>query len=106
MSIELPIPANTFDRDAHFAFEYLNYKKQPSRGEGYVFHDDVADEWFILQTASCLKDSYTAEDRAHLDRIFRGEQVLRTGDSVTVNGKAFTVKILGDYSDAGRLIPA
>lgn len=106
MTIELTIPANTFDRDAHFAFEYLNYKKQPTRGEGYVFHDDQNDEWFILKSASVVKDSYTDADRAHTDRIFRGEQVLRTGDRVTVNGKAFTVKILGDYSDAGRLIPA
>lgn len=102
----LTVPTSTFDRDAHFAFEYLDYKKQPTRGEGYVFYDDQNDEWFILKCASTIKDSYTDADRAHTARIFRGEQVLRTGDRVTVDGKAFTVKILGNYSDAGRLIPA
>ena len=106
MTIELTIPADNFDRAARFAFEYLNYKKQPTRGEGYLFYDDSEDQFYILQCASCLQSSYTDAERAHTDRIYRGEQVVRSGDSVTVAGKAFTVKILGNYSDAGRLIPA
>jgi hypothetical protein len=106
MTIELTIPANTFDNDAHFAFEYLNYKKQPTRGEGYLFYADDEEQFYIMQCGACIKSSYTDADRALTDRIYRGEQVVRNGDTVTVAGNAYTVKILGNYSDAGRLIPA
>jgi hypothetical protein len=106
MTATLTYPANNFDRDARFAFEYLNWRKQPTRGEGYLFYDDTEDQIYILKCASCIQGSYTAEERAHIARIFHGEQVLRNSDTVIVEGKPYTVKILGDYSDAGRLIPA
>jgi hypothetical protein len=106
MTIELTLPTDTFDRDARFAFEYLDYKKRPTRGEGYLFHDDRNDEMFLMQAAGCLKSHYTDADRAHIDRIYNGEQVVRHGDTVSVGGKLYTVKVLGNYSDAGRLIPA
>lgn len=106
MTIELTIPANTFDDDAHFAFEYLNYKKQPTRGEGYLFYAKDEGQFYIMKCGACLKSSYTDADRALTDRIYRGEQVVRDGDTVTVSGNAYTVKILGNYSNAGRLIPA
>lgn len=106
MTIELTIPADNFDRGARFAFEYLNYKKEPTRGEGYLFYAKDEGQFYILKIGGCLQSSYTDAERAHIDRIYRGEQVVRNGDSVTVDGKQYTVKILGNYSDAGRLIPA
>ena len=104
--IELTIPASNFDRAARFAFEYLDYKKCPTRGEGYLFYDDINDEMFLMKSAACIQSHYSDEERAHTARIYRGEQVVRHGDTVSVNGKIYTVKILGNYSDAGRLIPA
>jgi hypothetical protein len=106
MTIELTIPANNFDNDAHFAFEYLNYKKEPTRGEGYLFYAGDEGQFYIMKCGATLKSSYTDADRALTNRIYRGEQVVRNGDTVTVAGNTYTVKILGNYSDAGRLIPA
>ena len=103
---DLTFPTDTFDTAAHFAFEYLNYKKRPTRGEGYLFHDIEGGQIYLLKSSVCLKSHYTDADRALTDRIYNGDQVVRDGDTVTVAGKAYTVKILGDYSDAGRLIPA
>lgn len=106
MTIELTIPTSTFDNEASFAFEYLNYKKQAVRAEGYLFYDEQNDEMFLMKASSMIKGHYTDADIAHTNRIYRGEQVVRNGDKVSVNGKLYTVKILGNYSDAGRLIPA
>jgi hypothetical protein len=106
MAIELIIPVNNFDNDAHFAFEYLNWKKQPTRGEGYLFYAKDEAQFYIMKCCECIKSSYAVADSALTDRIYYGEQVVRNGDTVTVAGKAYTVKILGNYSDAGRLIPA
>lgn len=105
MTIELTIPADTFDRAARFAFEFTNYKKQAERAEGYVFYDDAADEMFLMKSATCLQSHYTDEDRAQIQRIYHGEQVVRHGDVVTINGRQYTTKVLGNYSDAGRFIP-
>jgi hypothetical protein len=100
----LTYPANTFDRDACFAFEY-DYKGKPQRAAGYLFNDTQEGVIYILQKGSCLKAHYTEEDRVYTNRIYFGEEVLRSGDAVTVDGKQYEVKILGNYSDAGRLIP-
>ena len=104
MVTELKIPTSNFDKEARFAFEYLNYKKQPTRGEGYLFYAKDEDQMYLMKAAGCIQGSYTDAERAHIDRIYRGEQVIRNGDKVSVDGKIYTVKILGNYSDAGRLI--
>jgi len=106
MTINLTIPTDNFDRAAGFAFEYLDYKKQPQRAEGYLFYDEEGDTMYLMKRAVSLQSSYTDAERAQIDRIYRGPQVVRNGDSVTVDGKPYTVKVLGNYSDAGRLIPA
>jgi hypothetical protein len=59
-----------------------------------------------MKRSVSLQSSYTDAERAQIDRIYRGAEVVRNGDSVTVDGKPHTVKVLGNYSDAGRLIPA
>lgn len=106
MPINLTIPTGTFDRDSHFAFEYTDRKGNARRSEGYVF--DCAQEGvtYLMQSAACLQSSYSDTDRQHLDRIYNGPDVVRHGDAVTINGKPYTVKVLGNYSDAGRFIPA
>lgn len=104
--ITLHIPADNFDRAAGFAFEYMDYKKQPQRAEGYLFYSEQDCTMYLMKRTVCIQSSYTDAERAHTDRIYRGDAVVRNGDSVMVDGKPFTVKILGNYSDAGRLIPA
>lgn len=106
MTIELTFKRDNFDRDAHFAFEYLDYKKRPTVAEGYLFRDPTDGQIFLMKSAAMIKDSYSAADIAHTDRIYRGEQVVRSGDTVLVDGKPHTVKVLGNYSDAGRLYAA
>jgi len=106
MTINLTMPTDNFDRAAGFAFEYLDYKKQPQRAEGYLFYDEEGDTMYLMKRSVSLQSSYTDAERAQIDRIYRGAEVVRNGDSVTVDGKPYTVKVLGNYSDAGRLIPA
>jgi hypothetical protein len=104
--ITLNIPTDNFDRAAGFAFEYMDYKKQPQRAEGYLFYSAQEDTMYLMKRAVSIQSSYTDAERAHTHRIYCGDAVVRNGDSVMVDGKAYTVKILGNYSDAGRLIPA
>lgn len=106
MIINLTMPADNFDRASSFAFEYIDYKKQPQRAEGYLFYSKQEEQMYLMKRSVSLQSSYTDAERAHIDRIYNGEQVVRDGDTVTVYGKTFKVKILGNYSDAGRLIPA
>ena len=99
----LTFPADTFDKPAHFAFEYLDFRKRPTRGEGYLFRDDEDGQVYLMKASACLKDHYTAADRAHTDRIYVTETPVRDGDVVEVEGQRYRVRILGNYSDAGRL---
>jgi hypothetical protein len=104
--ITLTFPANNFDRAAGFAFIYLDYKKQPQRAEGYLFLDESDGQIYIMKRAACIQATYTQEERDHIDRIYYGPEVVKDGDTVQVDDHLYTVKILGNYSDAGRLIAA
>ena len=104
MTTTLSFPSDTFDKAARFAFEYLNYRKEPVRGEGYLFNDKTTGQIFIMKCPSSLQSHYSADEIAHSDRIYRGNDVVVHGDTVNVGGKQYLVKILGNYSDAGRLI--
>ena len=104
--LSLTYPTDNFDRAAGFAFTYLDYKKNLQRAEGRLFRDDTDGQIYIMQRSACIQASYTQEERNHIERIAYGPDVVNHGDSVEVDGKTYTVKILGNYSDAGRLIPA
>ena len=98
-------PTDTFDRDSHFAVEYKG-RRGAVRTEGYVF--DCSDckinpGVFIMQCSAVLKDKYSEADIDHRARI-NAEKPVRDGDVVEFNGKQMRVKILGNYSDMGRLI--
>ena len=102
--ISLAFPTSNFDRAAGFAFTYLDYKKNLQRAEGYLFRDDTDDQIYLMKRAVCLQATYTQAERDQIDRINYGAEVVNHGDTVQVEGKLYTVKILGNYSDAGRLI--
>ena len=105
MNTNLNFPADTWDRNAHFAFEWTDRRGDAVRNAGYLCNDTSEGVIYLMRAASCIKDEYTDADRAYGNRIDRGEQVVRNGDVVTVDGKQYTVKILGNYADAGRLMP-
>ena len=92
-----------FDQDNTFTFAYQGRGRQECTATGYL--RDYGDEGvFIMQQAACIKDQYTAKDDEERSRL-NAMTPVRDGDIVEVEGKQYKVKILGNYSDAGRLIP-
>lgn len=88
-------------------------------GDCYIFHapthPDYADDCrkfpnpednkvFIMQKSACLKSHYTPEDIAHRERMNKMVP-LKAGEIVLFEGKEYKVRILGNYSDCGRLDP-
>lgn len=103
MTIVLNIKTDSFDQDNTFTFAFTGSRGQERVRTGYVA--DFEDEgMYIMQRSACLKAVYTDKDREETARL-NAMNPIRTGDIVEINGKQYSVKILGDYSDAGRLIP-
>lgn len=94
---------DSFDQDNTFTFAYQNSRRQECTATGYL--KDYGDEGvFIMKQADDIKAEYTAKDDEELSRLSAMTPV-RDGDTVEVEGKQYKVKIIGNYSDAGRLIP-
>ena len=92
-----------FSQDETFTFSVPNPRRGDVPRTGYVL-DCEEEGMFLMQKSACLKQHYTTQD--HIDRArLNAMTPIKTGDIVLVNGKQYEVKILGDYSDAGRLIP-
>lgn len=102
----LRFSTSTFDADAKFAFEYQGRRGSQVRATGYLKdYRNSGEGVVLLQSPRFLSNSYSDADIA-LDRRIASEEPVRDGDIVEVEGERFRVRILGDYSDAGRLIPA
>lgn len=78
--------------------------RHPVVARGYIFAAEDEGRVFIMKHASVLKDHYTEADREY-SRKMNAMTPLRDGDEVLYDGKPHKVKILGNYSDAGRLVP-
>ncbi len=98
---ELNFLVDNFDQDNTFCFAYEG-RNGEVQAKGYLL-DCKDDGIFIMKKSACLKDKYTEKDIEENNRIY-SMQPLRTDTEVKVQGKVFKVKILGNYSDAGRLI--
>ena len=92
------------DLDARFTFEITRYNGLKSDRDGYIFKDDSNGVVYIMQSSATLQSSYTPEEIASRDRL-NAMKPLKTGDIVIFEGRQHSVKINGDYSDAGVLIP-
>jgi hypothetical protein len=103
--MNLTFPRDNFDQDSTFAFEYKGFRGNPCVATGYLFRGDTDGQIYLMKQSACLKDSYTAKDDEERARL-NAQTPVKHGDTVTLEGKDYTVKILGNYSDAGRLIPA
>ena len=66
--------------------------------------DYGADGICIMQNPGVIKDRYTAEELAAKKLLDETFMPLSDGDEVLFEGKLHRVKVLGDYSDAGRLV--
>ena len=104
MTTKLNFRTNIQDQDNTFTFVYKNSRGQERTGTGYLF-DGEQEGIFIMQQSACIKSHYTQKDREESARL-QAMTPLRTGDIVELEGKTYTVQINGNYSDAGKLIPA
>jgi hypothetical protein len=93
---------DTFHYEAQFTFVLKDYKGRPSTRTGYIFKD--TDKIFLMQKSAMLCSHYSDEQIANRNRL-NSMTPVANGDTVLFEGKPHTVKINGDYSDAGALIP-
>jgi hypothetical protein len=93
---------DTFHYEAQFTFVLKDYKGRPSTRTGYIFKD--TDKVYLMQKSAMLQNTYSEEQIANRNRL-NSMTPVANGDTVMFEGKPHTVKINGDYSDAGALIP-
>jgi hypothetical protein len=92
------------DLGALFTFEINRHNGAKGSRDGYIFKCEREGTIYLMQKSAILQDCYTPEQVAERDRL-NASKPLKTGDIVLFEGKPHTVKINGDYSDAGVLIP-
>ena len=97
----LTIAQDSFDTAADFTFEYKGYAGRTCTASGYLFQSDDG-QIYLMKNSAVLKSHYSDEDRAERIRL-NSMNPVRDGDTVAVNDKQYKVKILGNFSDAGRL---
>jgi hypothetical protein len=97
----LSIVTDSFDSARNFTFEYTGSMGRKVSASGYLFEDKDG-QIFLMKNSASLKSHYSDADRAERERLNSMEPV-RDGDTVVVDGKQYQVKILGNFSDAGRL---
>lgn len=103
----LNLSTDTFDQDNTFIVEHVTARRirrmtvsllcdYKTEGDGIMWG---------LQKGVCLKSSYTDKDRAETARLKSMEPV-RHGDVVTIEGRQYKARVLGDYSDCVVFDPA
>lgn len=94
---------DNFDQDNTFTFAYQGVRGQERTATGYLFDSKDEGVIYIMKQSACLKGEYTAKDNEERARL-NAMTPVRDGDVVEVEGQQYKVRILGNYSDAGRLI--
>ena len=102
--MNLNFPKEINDRDTTFRFAYNNHRGAEETRKGHLFNDTQENVICIMQSGIMMQDVYSAKDIEERTRL-QDQVPIRDGDVVEVKGKLYIVKILGDYSDAGRLVP-
>jgi hypothetical protein len=54
---------------------------------------------WAMQHSACIASSYSAEEIAERNRL-NAEPALQNGEIVTIEGRTYRVRVLGDYSNA------
>lgn len=100
----IALSTGTFDRTNTFRVDvgkrfhatcslHRDYQKQ---GDGI---------YWAMQHAACISSHYSDEEIAEKDRL-ASEAPLQNGDTVLIDGNSYTVRVLGDYSNAAIFDPA
>ncbi len=102
----LNIVTENFDQENTFAIELVKLRrtirvKCSVRQDYKVQGDGIL---WALQHGATLKSHYGARDVAELDRLKNNEPI-RNGDTVLIEGKQYTVRVLGDYSNCAIFDP-
>ena len=80
-------------------------KKYPARCSLYRDYETQGDGiYWAMQHGACVKSHYTDDDRAETQRLSR-ETPVRKGDTVIIDGKPYTVRVFGDYSNCAIFDP-
>ena len=103
MDHALNFVADSFDQDNTFAFAYKGYNGTQRTSTAYLFNSKKENKIYIMQKSGCIKAEYTAKDHQETARL-NAQVPVRSGDTVTVEGKEYSVVIVGNYSDAGFLV--
>jgi hypothetical protein len=93
---------DSFHYEAQFTFALTGYNGKVSKRTGYIFKGDG--KIYLMQKSAMLCSHYSDEKIANRNRL-NSMTPVANGDIVMFEGKPHTVKINGDYSDAGELIP-
>jgi len=100
----LNFPRDNFDKDNTFTFAYKGFRGNECTATGYLFNSVDEGVIYLMKQSACLKAVYSDADKSERARL-NAMAPVRTGDTVTVDGKQYKVRVLGNYSDAGRLDP-
>jgi hypothetical protein len=104
-AIALEFRADRFDKSKNFRFQFEGSCNSMQERTGYLFlskHNGV-ETICVMQTSAVIKDGYSQEEIEQRKRL-SATNPIASGDVVTVKGAEYTVKILGDYADAGYLV--
>lgn len=93
---------DNFDQINTFKIEIVSPRRTVTR-TAYLVDFESEGQIYIMLHAVCLKSKYTEADVAEIDRL-ASEEPIRNGDTVIYQGEKYRVKIIGEYSDAGRLV--
>lgn len=106
----LTYPTSNFDATADFKVAgvpgacYLFCAAVHPDYKGCTRQDKDFHKIFVMQHAGVLKAHYTEKDIAAMER-FKALTPIAQGEEVEVDGKRYRMRVVGNYSDAGYLIP-
>ena len=97
---------DSFDQDNTFVIEHVSPRRTKRMTAklfcGYQKDNDGI--FWAMQRSSTLKSSYTDKDVEERNRLNTMEPV-RHGDTVLIDGRKHTVRVLGDFSNCAIFDP-
>ena len=104
----LTLNTGSFDQVNSFGVEVKNYKGDMKTRKVSLYKDYEKSGdgiYWALMSGAMVKSSYTDEDRAETDRIYRNEAPVRDGDVVLIDGDQYKTEVNGEYSNCAVFHP-
>lgn len=98
----LTLSTGSFDQDNTFSISKLKYSRCK------LFKDYKQDGdgiYWVMLCSAMLKAEYTDKDHEESARLSDPANAVDDGEIVTVDGKQFKIRVLGQYSDCAILDP-